>query len=71
MSHGQVMVAPCCRVMGRADRKGRPVEPKDRRGQRGWEGGGLRTGVVSPGSQTPGEDTASPGTGRPGSTSRA
>ena len=73
MSHGQVMVAPCRRVMGRADRKGRPVEPKDRQGQRGWEGGGggLRTEVAPPGSQAPGEDTASPGTGRPGSTSRA
>ena len=40
--HGQVMVAPCRRVMGRADRKGRPVEPKDRQGQRGWEGGGSQ-----------------------------
>ena len=45
MSHGQVMVAPCRRVMGRADRKGRPVEPKDRQGQRGWEGGGGVSGL--------------------------
>ena len=52
----------------RADRKGGPCgaqgEAWDTRGQRGWEGRGLRSGAGSPESRDRGEGAASPGAGR-------
>ena len=56
-------------MRGRADGKGRSAGQKDRseetRGQRGWEGGGLRTGADSPEFQDRGEGMASLGARRP------